>query len=594
MTEAVTKMHPDALVARDIFEREIGATVSALAVEQFGPEKFLTFEVGREAPIYDHALAVTQAALPVENEFKGKLRLGIKHVKKFPESQEASCLLTLLTRSTRTVTEGRHTNGFTVPYVPFQNREDHILSQPASHVVLGRRGVGKSTLIIRATELLSQTNAIFVVMDMQVYDELGLDDALREIVLDLIIKLKVSAEAKVPSSHWASIAPLLDELEANLSSRNASVRTSAPLIKRVLGKITSAAQGSFFVFLDDFHRIDSAAQPEILNFLNGALKGAASWLKVAGVRSLTNYYSSSMRRGLQVPGDAQEISLDLTLENPEAAERHLKAILQSFLAAVGYAFSERVLPEAAFKRLVWANAGVPRDFLQMFARALEHSRRNHHSSVTVSDVNIAIGEFGQKKFQEMRDDARQDLERIDVMIQALEKYCLDTNKVNAFLIKSEDSEERKLVRKLSDLRLVHLIHQSITPDSAGEKYEAFIVDYALFTGFRRRPNVREMIPTESQFKASELRKLPKVARGFLGSDADDVVVEQSRKNGASAVTPRKRAKTTTASQSKKSASAKRTSISTATASVKKAAVKKKAAKKAFVNTAAAKKLKRRT
>ncbi len=387
---------------------------------------------------------------------------------------------------------------------------------------------------------------------MQVYDELGLDDALREVVLDLVIKLRGSAETKVPSAQWASIAALLDELEATLSSRDASVRTCAPLIKRVVGKITSAAQANFFVFLDDFHRIDSAAQPEILNFLNGALKGAASWLKVAGVRSLTNYYSSSTRRGLQVPGDAQEISLDLTLENPEAAERHLKAILQSFLAAVGYAFSERVLPEAAFKRLVWANAGVPRDFLQMFARALEHSRRNHHSSVTVSDVNIAIGEFGQKKFQEMRDDARQDLERIDVMIQTLEKYCLDANKVNAFLIKSEDSEERKLVRKVSDLRLVHLIHQSITPDSAGEKYEAFIVDYALFTGFRRRPNVREMIPSESQFKASELRKLPKVSRGFLGGDGDAIVSDLPRKNAAPAVAAKKKAKATISSQSKRS------------------------------------------
>lgn len=583
MTEAVTKMHPDALVAQDIFEREIGANVSALAVEQFGPEKFLTFQVGREAPIYDHALAVTQSTLPVENEFKGKLRLGIKHVKKFPESQEASCLLTLLTRSTRTVTEGRHTNGFTVPYVPFQNREDHILSQPASHVVLGRRGVGKSTLIIRATDLLSQTDAIFVVMDMQVYDELGLDDALREVVLDLVIKLRASAETKVPSSQWTSIAALLNELEATLSSRNASVRTCAPLIKRVVGKITAAAQANFFVFLDDFHRIDSSAQPEILNFLNGALKGAASWLKVAGVRSLTNYYSSSTRRGLQVPGDAQEISLDLTLENPEAAERHLKAILQSFLAAVGYAFSERVLPEAAFKRLVWANAGVPRDFLQMFARALEHSRRNHHSSVTVSDVNIAIGEFGQKKFQEMRDDARQDLERIDVMIQALEQYCLDTNKVNAFLIKSEDSEERKLVRKLSDLRLVHLIHQSITPDSAGEKYEAFIVDYALFTGFRRRPNVREMIPSESQFKASELRKLPKVSRGFLGGDG---VTDSPRKNATPAVEVKKKAKAASSSQSKKSVGRKRAS-SNATALAKKVAVKK-AVKKPVVKKTIAK------
>jgi len=521
MTESITRHHPDALPAREIFEREVGASISDLHITQVGTENFLTFEVGREAPIYDHALTVTQASLPPENEFKGRLRLSVKPVRKFPESLEASCLLTLLTRSTRAVTEGRHATGFMVPYVPFQNREDHILSQPASHVVLGRRGVGKSTLIIRAVDLLSQTDAVFVVLDMQAYDELGMDDAIREIALDLVIKLREAAAGKISGAAWTPVGSALDGLEAMLSSRSAPIRTLGPSIKRVLSKITTETKSNVFVFLDDFHRIENSAQPEILNFLNGALKGAAAWLKVAGVRSLTNYYSSANRKGLQVPGDAQEISLDLTLENPEAAERHLKAILQSFLAAVGYSFNERVLPDAAFKRLVWANAGVPRDFLQMFARALEHSRRNRHSSVTVSDVNIAIGEFGQKKFQEMRDDAREDIDRIDVMIQALEQYCLDTNKVNAFLIKSEDSEERWLVRKLSDLRLVHLIHQSITPDNAGEKYEAFIVDYALFTGFRRRPNVREMIPSESQFKASELRKLPKVSRGFLDGIAGE-------------------------------------------------------------------------
>jgi hypothetical protein len=521
MTDSITQRYPDALPAQEIFEREVGASISDLYITQVGTEKFLTFEVGREAPIYHHALAVTQASLPSENEFKGRLRLSVKPVRKFPESLEASCLLTLLTRSTRAVTEGRHATGFMVPYVPFQNREDHILSQPASHVVLGRRGVGKSTLIIRAVDLLSQTDAVFVVLDMQAYDELGLDDAIREIALDLVIKLREASAAKISGTAWSPVGSALDGLEATLSSRSVPIHTLGPSIKRVISKITTETKSNVFAFLDDFHRIENSAQPEILNFLNGALKGAAAWLKVAGVRSLTNYYSSANRKGLQVPGDAQEISLDLTLENPEAAERHLKAILQSFLAAVGYSFNERVLPDAAFKRLVWANAGVPRDFLQMFARALEHSRRNRHSSVTVSDVNIAIGEFGQKKFQEMRDDAREDIDRIDVMIQALEQYCLDSNKVNAFLIKSEDSEERGLVRKLSDLRLVHLIHQSITPDNAGEKYEAFIVDYALFTGFRRRPNVREMIPSESQFKASELRKLPKVSRGFLDGIVGD-------------------------------------------------------------------------
>jgi hypothetical protein len=56
---------------------------------------------------------------------------------------------------------------------------------------------------------------------------------------------------------------------------------------------------------------------------------------VAGLSSLLNYYSPETREGLQVPGDAQFISLDLTLENPEAAETHLRAILTSFLNAVG-------------------------------------------------------------------------------------------------------------------------------------------------------------------------------------------------------------------------------------------------------------------
>ena len=67
--------------------------------------------------------------------------------------------------------------------------------------------------------------------------------------------------------------------------------------------------------------------------------------------------------------------------------------------------------------------------------------------------------------------------------------------------------ERRLVHVLSDLRMVHLIHQSITPEKAGERYEAFILDYSLFTGFRRRPNVREMVPAEAQFITPATKKV---------------------------------------------------------------------------------------
>lgn len=537
MTAIKSHLLSYALDAKHIFEREIGAPISEVVVEQVGPEEFLAFDVGREAQIYQHALVVTQHGLASDNPFKGKLKLRIRQAKNFPGSLEANCLLTLLTRSTRTITESRADTTFAVPYVPFQNREDHVLSQPASHVVLGRRGVGKSTLIVRATDLLARSGAISIVLDMQAYVDVRGDEAIREVTHDIALRLEEAIVKGRPELN--SFLGQLEALKTSLAAQS-EVRSAAPQLKRILRAITSKTRSNVYVFLDDFHVLDNLIQPELLHFLNGALKGASGWLKVAGVRSLINYYASNAKRGLQVPGDAQEISLDLTLENPEAAERHLRAILESFLRAVGYSLSERVLPEAAFKRLVWANAGVPRDFLQMFARALEHSQRNGHATVTVSDVNIAIGEFGQKKFQEMRDDARQDVENIEVMIRALDRFCLDIEKVNAFLLKSEDSEERILVRKLSDLRLVHLIHQSITPDSAGEKYEAFIVDYALFTGFRRRPNVREMIPSESQFKASELRKLPKVEKGFLEQYSQDEFSSRAGKRAAIAQTKAKK------------------------------------------------------
>jgi hypothetical protein len=151
----------------------------------------------------------------------------------------------------------------------------------------------------------------------------------------------------------------------------------------------------------------------------------------------------------------------------------------------------------------------------MFARAAEHARRNRHLVVTLSDVNVAIGEFGQRKIDELAQDARNSEGELRELLSALETYCLDENETNGFLLKSTNFDERTLVHIPSDLRLVHLISQSITPDRAGERYEAYILDYSLFTGFRRRPNIREMLPKEGQFKASELRTLPKVSKGFL-------------------------------------------------------------------------------
>ena len=179
--------------AREAFEREIGVTGIDVLKAQAGNRVFLKFVVGREAPLYLHALRTAQHALPPDNPFAGALSLELRKSETFPRSKEANALLTLLTRSTREVSQDSAGQGFAVPYIPFQNREDHQLAQPASHIVQGRRGVGKSTLIRRAISLLSTTPALVAVLDMQAYSTLTGDDLTREVLHDLCASLEHAA-----------------------------------------------------------------------------------------------------------------------------------------------------------------------------------------------------------------------------------------------------------------------------------------------------------------------------------------------------------------------------------------------------------------
>lgn len=508
----------DAEVAKSLFAQELGVTAIESLVETVGNRAFLKFIVGRDAPLYDRALRLASKQLPPSNVFKGHLGLSIRKADRFPESLEARALSSILTRSTRAVAEGAmHSRA--VPFVPFQNGEDQKVTQPATHLIVGRRGVGKSTLIIRAMELLSRTKNTSVVQDMQSYSELTEGELRSRVLGDLANAVaKKTRELGLRSPAVLAICDKLGALADRLISRSIGAETAMPFMKKLFAEHAEGTGGALFVFLDDFHLVKSDEQPSLLQCIHGCLKGANGWLKVAGLRSLLNAYDPKTGKGLQVPGDAQLVSLDLTLVDPETAEAHLRVILEKFLQSVGVDVIGRAIAEAAFRRLVWANAGVPRDFLQMFGRSLEHAQRSRHKTVLLTDTNLSIGEFGQQKMDELERDARNEQDGVRRVLGYIEKYCLDEKRVNAFLIRSERSVERTAVLALSDLRIVHLIHPTITPHKAGERYEAYLVDYSLFTGFRRRPYVREMLPADKrQFKAAELRTIPTLPKDFFAA-----------------------------------------------------------------------------
>jgi hypothetical protein len=355
------------------------------------------------------------------------------------------------------------------------------------------------------------------VLDMQPYSTAD-DSILIDVLADLAREIARVAIKKYPQASKAikTLEKFADDLFKGITKPE---RASAAL-RRAISLVTTTTDAELFVFLDDYHLVHTEQQPKVAEAIHGGLKGARGWLKVAGVRSLLRVYDPKTKKGLQSPGDAQKISLDLTLVNPEAAERHLRSILLSFLGLVGVDKLGTAIAEAAFHRLVWANAGVPRDFLQMFSKSIEHAKRAGRHKVELSDANLAIGEFGRQKMAELEEDARNEQNLLKKTLRVIEQYCLESEKkkVNAFLIRSESSEEYKAVQTLSDLRMLHVLHQTITPHKAGEQYEAYMLDYSLFTGFRQRRNIEQMLPEDGkQFKAKQLRKLPILPEGFLAA-----------------------------------------------------------------------------
>jgi Cdc6-like AAA superfamily ATPase len=406
-------------------------------------------------------------------------------------------------------------HAFPSQYVPFQNNEETQAIQPATHLIVGRRGVGKTTLILKAKELLDKSRSLPVVLDMQPYNSAD-DSVLIDVLTDLANEIAKAADQKFPEA-VSEIKKLRHFAEDVFTGAVKPDRASAALRRAVLA-LTTVTKVDLFIFLDDYHLVNAEQQPKLLEAIHGGLKGARGWLKVAGIRSLLKVYDPKTKKGLQSPGDAQVISLDLTLVDPEAAERHLRNILLNFLKLVGIDKLNIAVAEAAFQRLVWANAGVPRDFLQMFSKAIEHAGRAGRRKVELSDANLAIGEFGRQKMAELEEDARNEQNLLKRALEAIEQHCLESKKkrVNAFLIRSESSEEYEAVQTLSDLRLVHLLHQTITPHKAGERYEAYMLDYSLFTGFRQRRNIEQMLPEDGkQFKAKQLRIIPILPEGFL-------------------------------------------------------------------------------
>ncbi len=363
------------------------------------------------------------------------------------------------------------------------------------HLIFGRRGVGKTSLLLEAKRILE--NDGHYVLWMNMHSLRGL--RLREVFLTIASRL---CDLALGSLHdpRANSSKLLKTTQALIEQQQYdplyAKKTPAvlvPKLQQAIARFCLDVSRSVFIFLDDIHYLQASNVPQLLDWLHGVTRDNAAWLKVAGIQHQTRWFVPNPPTGLQTGHDAAIINLDVTLEHPEKAKLFLQNVLRTYLEESNAAPYSGILSAAALDRLVLASGGVPRDFLTLCAGSMQTARQRVNArTVGVQDVNNAAGTAAQTKLQELEDDAAAAEGRSKTLVAALNcvrEFLLAEQQITYLRIDFRDKETRaseyRLLQALADLRMLHLINSSLSdPHEAGHRSEVYLLDLSQYSGYR--------------------------------------------------------------------------------------------------------------
>jgi len=408
----------------------------------------------------------------------------------------------------RTLSESLNINRYSFKQ-DFQSRytksvfgAEEQVTASANHVVFGRRGAGKSTLLLYAMHGREPAKRPSVWVDMQVYARRDDDAVICDVLRDVIEQ--TSGILQEEKQHRELIAALQKP-----DSNESVIRQLLPPIRRLLAPL-GAQGGELFVFLDDFHVVSQTLQPKLLDVMYGISRGNRIFLKISAIETLTRTFDPATRLGLEVPHDAQVIRLDYNLTMPDKATQHIQMILDSHAVYCGLSSIRKLCTSRdVLPRLTWVAAGVPRDGLNLFAQAMTKAILAGRKLVSVSDVNVATSEALNTKLKDLETDASTEATSLQELLEQLREFCIKQKRRNAFLVEIKgDDPLYGRVRKLVDLRLLHVITEGITIGEVGRKYVGLILDYGFYTGIRAAQSVDLFNRQTKRIAYKDLRHLP--------------------------------------------------------------------------------------
>jgi hypothetical protein len=491
-------------------------------LKAFATKTSLTGAVSEVRERTDGPIVVIYVAAPTERHYRAANEIGVELPLDHPFSRRVTVRpkrkgrtslrdpeARLLQRTLASaVTSDRHSfrGEFFDLYIPTVSRAEELILSEGNHIVFGRRGAGKSSLLVYAVRRLESDHLPFAWVDMQTFEHRADVTAILDVLLDILRQLEPLTEFK--SALDLATQTLHTVKQSSKDPSLDDVRRCAPTLKSLFAAIT-ARYGRFTIFLDDVHAVAESLQPALLGVLYSFARGNRVSLKLSALEHFTRHWDPRGRVGLEVPGDAQTVSLDYNLTNPANALEHIRNILNAHARFCGLRSILSVCGKAVIERLVWLAAGVPRDALSILQQAMAAAAADGRSVVGVTNVNIAASGYVEDKNRYLGMDTSQGQERVRALLDEIRDFCIKKKKVNAFLVRLDTGEGAfKDILRLIDLRFLHVLNRGITPGEAGEKYIALLLDYGFYTGMRRAKTMDVLQAKPGKLTYRTLRKLP--------------------------------------------------------------------------------------
>jgi hypothetical protein len=272
------------------------------------------------------------------------------------------------------------------------------------------------------------------------------------------------------------------------------------------------------LIVDDFYLIHPAVQPDVIDYLHRLVRGTELYLKVGTVRHRTSLARHDGQTvGVELYQDVEAVDLDHTFEDVDATHGYLTDMLDSMGRNVGVqrASTEFLSPKGLFA-LTLASGGVPRDYLTIFVEAVKAARDGRATKwLTPKWIYRGAARVSYRtKLTQLRADLGTDAAALEPVFQDLLTFCLEEKKKTGFLIAERGARSRpaehELILQLMDFKLIHVVEPDTSAASGREgRYEAYTLDFAFFMEPRLRGiDHVEFWRTDEQRRRRGVREAP--------------------------------------------------------------------------------------